>query len=255
MIHAVIIDDEMSGVISLELLLGKFVKDVKVVATTTDAAKGITIINDYRPDIVFLDINMPGLNGFELLERLEYRNFSLIFSTAHEEYALKALKLDASDYLLKPIDLEELKKAVKKVKQRIDERLNLPDVLTRLKEIGEIRSLRIPLPTKNNIEYISPAQVLYIEADSNYSTVTLSNGVKESVNQSLKEYEKLLCRNGFGFMRIHNSFIVNLFYVTRYLREDGGYVVVQGHKTIPVSKNKKAEFLKKINLENEQAKD
>jgi two-component system LytT family response regulator len=248
MIRAIIIDDELNGVRSLELLLTKFVPDVKIVATTTDAHEGIEIINNYRPELIFLDINMPGLNGFELLQRIEFRNFHLIFSTAHQEYGLRAIKQNATDYLLKPIDLEELITSVNKVKLYIKEKNEPPDIFNLLMEQAEVRNIRIPLPTKSNIDYIFPDDLLYIEANSNNSQVTLTNGNLVHVNLGLKDYETLLCKKNMHFLRIHHSFIINLRYVTRYLKEDGGYVVVQGKKTIPISKNKKEEFLKLINL-------
>ena len=118
MMHCVIIDDEMSGVISLRLLISKFVPDLKVVASTTIATEGIDLINDFRPDIVFLDINMPILNGFELLEKISYRNFNLIFTTAHQEFGIRALRQNAKDYLLKPIDEIELNAAIARIKNK-----------------------------------------------------------------------------------------------------------------------------------------
>jgi two-component system LytT family response regulator len=251
MIHAVIIDDEMNGVKSLELLLTKFIPDVKVVATCTDARDGIEIINNYRPDVVFLDINMPALNGFDLIEKLTFREFHLVFSTAYQEYALRALKLNATDYLLKPIDIEELKATIERIRTNIEDKKRWPDMYATLKEMAEIRNMRIPLAAKGNITYVTADQVLYIEANSNQSVVTLAGGEQENVSSSLKDYEAQLCKPGQQFMRIHNSFIVNLHYVTRYIREDGGYVVMQGKKSIPISKHKKDEFLAYIDLAKE----
>jgi two-component system, LytTR family, response regulator len=248
MIHTVIIDDEIRAIRGLEIMLTKFIQGVKIVATTTDAKKGVEIINDYRPDLVFLDINMPGLNGFELLEQLEFRNFNLVFSTAHQEHALKALKLDAVDYLLKPVGLDELKTTVEKVIKRAEEKKILPDLFTLLKATFERRNLRVPLVTKGNISYVEPDQVLYIEASSHHTTVVMADGSTEKVNYGLKDYEALLCKPNSQFMRIHLSYIVNTNHITRYLKEDGGYIVVNGVKTIPVSKNKKHDLFRILNL-------
>ncbi|MES2680155.1 MAG: LytTR family DNA-binding domain-containing protein [Bacteroidota bacterium] len=248
MIHAVLIDDEYNGLKSLELLIEKFVADVKVVASTIDPLKGVELINNYRPDIVFLDINMPNLNGFELLKKLEFSAFHLIFTTAHREYALKAIKESATDYLLKPIDATDLNLAVEKVKQKISEKQKQPDALDILKHIYEIQDTRVSLPTKTAIEYVSPNDIVYIEAFSNYAVVFLRNGKEFTVYKALKDYEQQLCKNELAFIRIHNSYIINVNYVTRYLKDDGGYAVIQSRKSIPISKNKKEAFLKLINF-------
>lgn len=248
MLHAVIIDDEENGVKSLELLIEKFVSDVKVVASTSNAVEGIDMINDFRPDIVFLDINMPVLDGFQLLENLSFRKFNLIFTTAHREYGLKALKQNAIDYLLKPIDISELKMSVARVKQKIDDTFQWPDFSKLHLELLDIDQKRVPLPCKNLVDYVPATSIVYIEARSNTSKVMLLGQKQFEVTKPLKDYELLLCKSGGHFLRIHHSYIVNLNLVTRYLKEDGGYVVMQGHKTIPISKSKKDEFLKAINF-------
>lgn len=248
MLHAVIIDDEANGVKSLELLVQKFVPDVKVVASTTSAVEGIDLINNFRPDIVFLDINMPVLNGFQVLENLDYKKFCLIFTTAHREHALKALKQNATDYLLKPVDIEELRKAVERARKKLSTHFDLPDFTSLFVELPITDQMRVPLPGKNSVEYVQSSNIVYIEANSNTCKALIIGQQILEVNKSLKEYENLLCKSGNHFIRIHNSFIINLNHVVRYLREDGGYVVMQGKKTIPVSKNKKEEFLKAINL-------
>lgn len=248
MLHAIIIDDEFNGIRSLELLIKKFVNDVKIVALTTNPIEGVALINNYRPDIVFLDINMPTLNGFEVLEKLQYNSFHLIFTTAHQEYAIKAIKQAATDYLLKPIDVSDLQNAVEKVKDRLKSKSEIPDVQHLLKEIVGLKNLRVPLHSKSSIEYVTPSMIVYIEAHASGSRVLLTNAMMMDVGSTLKEYEQLLCKEGLYFMRIHNSYIINLNYVSRYLKEDGGFVVLQGKKTIPVSKLKKEEFLKQFNF-------
>jgi two-component system LytT family response regulator len=253
MLYCVIIDDESSGIKSLELLIKKFCTDLKVVATSIDSVSGVDIINNYRPDIVFLDINMPNLNGFELLKKLEFKNFHLIFTTAHREYALQAIKQSAIDYLLKPVDPDDIRMAVEKVKNIIKEQKAGPDVLKILKEIEDTREIKITLPVKNGIEYIPVKEVLYIEARSNNSLVVLVNNKSVTVAKALKEFETQICKAELPFIRIQNSFIINMNYVTRFVKEDGGYAVMQDKKNIPISKNKKDEFLKWINLHPDQA--
>lgn len=248
MLRAVIIDDEINGVLSLELLVKKFTPQVRVVASTTRSQEGLNLINDYKPEIVFLDINMPVLNGFELLERLEYRNFYLIFTTAHREYALKALKQNATDYLLKPIGKEYIKEAVERIEKKIREKKQAPDIQRLLHDVIQLRTLKIPLPSKTSIEFVAPADVIYIEADAGLSKVMLTSLQTIHVIKSLKEYELILCKHENSFIRIHNSFIINLNYVSRYMKENGGSVTMQDKKNIPVSRQKKEQFLKIINM-------
>lgn len=247
MLRAVIIDDESSGLISLELLIKKYTDNVKVVAAVTDAAKAIDLINDYRPEIVFLDIQMPNLDGFEMLQRLTFRGFHLVFTTAHKSYALRALKQGAVDYLLKPVDPAELKQAVERVNQKIQELNEQPDVEELLKDWKGSQSQRIDIRTKTGIEFVEASQVMYIEASSNRTNVVLADGCALESAKGLKDYETQLCTEGSSFIRIHNSFIINVNYVNRYLREDGGYAVID-KKSIPVSKARKDDFLKMINF-------
>jgi two-component system, LytTR family, response regulator len=247
MLHAIIIDDEENGLKSLELLILKFVPEIRIVATTTQAENSVDLINNYRPDIVFLDINMPGLNGFEVLNKVAFRKFHLIFTTAHEEYALKAIKERAIDYLLKPIGVEDLKNAVARVKNKIEEQNTLPDIRDLLSGMAGSSKTKISIPTKTGIELVMAEEILYIEADSNSTLIAFTNGKQVAANRSLKEYEENLCNGSYPFIRIHNSFIINIHYVTRYVKEDGGYAVMDNKKSIPISKQKKEEFLKRIN--------
>jgi two-component system LytT family response regulator len=248
MLHAVLIDDESNGLKSLELLIKKFATDVKIVASTTDPKKGIDLINNYRPDIVFLDINMPNMNGFELLDKLSHRHFHLIFTTAHIEYALKAIKQRAIDYLLKPIGEEDLRKAVDKVNKKIAENQRPQDVAELLSALQDNKSIKVTIPAKDGIELVMPNEIIYIEASSNNCIVKLNEREQVLVTKGLKEYEEQLCNKELPFIRIHNSFIINVNYATKYLREEGGMVVMKDKKNIPISKNKKDEFLRLINF-------
>lgn len=248
MLHALIIDDEESGVISLELIIRKYVPEVKIVAKTINALEGVDLINNYRPDIVFLDINMPNVNGFELLEKIEYKKFHLIFTTAHVEYALAAVKKNALDYLLKPIDGDDLRKAIDKVVKSLEENNSVANALAFLNRFRETEEMKVSVPGKDGIEIVPAKEMMYIEANSNQAIVVLKNGKKYHVSKSLKDYEKQLCSGEGQFMRVHNSFIINVNCVNRYLPEDGGYAVISDGKTIPLSKAKKDEFLKWINF-------
>ena len=164
MIRAVLIDDEISGLKGLQLLMEKYCPQIKIVASTKDPLKGVELINDYRPEIVFLDINMPKLNGFELLDKLTYKDFQLIFTTAHEEHALKAIKQNAVDYLLKPITGSDLKLAISKTEKLIKENKILPDISKILRELNKEAPQRISINTKNSIEIINVQDIIYIES-------------------------------------------------------------------------------------------
>jgi two-component system LytT family response regulator len=245
MIHAIIVDDEINGLKSLELLIREFEPEVSIVETTTDPEEAISIINLYRPDIVFLDINMPKLNGFEMLDQLEYRDFYLVFTTAHKQYGLQALKQNATDYLLKPVDIRELRKAIEAVKHKMAENQQKPNIYQLLKDMYELQNVKVHLPTKTSTEFVSLADIIYVEADSKYALVGLTNGSIIEVTNGLKEYEQQLCRKELRFLRIHNSFIINLDYAVR-LMKDGSAVTMKGKKIIPVSRQKKDELLRTI---------
>jgi len=247
-LRALIIDDEQKGINSLKLVIEKFVAQVKVVAETTNSEKGIELIEDFKPEIVFLDINMPGYNGFEVLKQLNFRDFNLIFTTAHEEYAIQALRENAIDYLLKPIDADDLKQAVAKVEMRIAERQKPLAVDSLLNYLTSQKQSKIPFNTKNRVEYIDKKEIVRLEADSNYTTVYLANNSKIVVSKTIGEYEELLCNNEHQFMRLHQSHIVNLNHVVRYLLEDGGVVVTSTNSKLPLSKSKKDEFMNWLRL-------
>jgi two-component system, LytTR family, response regulator len=248
MLHALIIDDEEHGLKSLELLIKNFIPEIKIVATAMDPEQSVELINNYRPDLVFLDINMPKMNGFEVLNKIEFKKFQLIFTTAHEEYALQAIKKQAIDYLLKPVNIKELKKAVEKAQAAIQQETQTPDVLKLLREIS-ISSMRVRVPTKAGVDLVPSEKVMYIEGHSNKAVITFSNGHQVKVICSLKEYEENLCLPETKFIRVHNSFIINLDHVTKYTKDDGSYTILMAKKNIPISKQKKEEFLRRINLD------
>lgn len=247
-LRALIIDDEQKGINSLKLVLEKFTTQVKVVAETTDSEKGIELIENFKPEIVFLDINMPGYNGFEVLKKLSFRDFNLIFTTAHEEYAIQALRENAIDYLLKPIDADDLKQAVAKVERLLAEKQKPVAVDSLLNYLNNQKQSKIPFNTKDRVEYIDKKEIVRLEADSNYTTVYLADNSKIMVSKTIGEYDELLCNNEHQFMRVHQSHIVNLQHVVRYLPEDGGVVVTSTNSKLPLSKSKKDEFLNWLGL-------
>ncbi len=244
LLRTVIIDDEPDCIQSLRRDLAECCPDVEVMAGCQGAKEGIKAINQYKPDVVFLDIDMPVINGFELLELLPEIDFEVVFTTAYDNFALKAFKISAVDYLLKPIDPENLVKAVQKVK-RI--RPNAPTkgqidlLIEQLKHQGENTSQRIALPTAEGLTFIGLDEILYCESDGSYSILYFTNGSKLLISKSLRYLEDILC--DFQFFRIHKSYIANLDYVSKYSRGSGGLLTMKNGATLQVSRTKKEELL------------
>jgi len=234
MLRAIIIDDEINGVNTLKMLIEKHTPALKIISTATEPEKGIELIEDYKPDVVFLDINMPRINGFELLESLEFRNFKLVFTTAYQEYAIKAIKQKAMDYLLKPIHIEELKTCVDNLLRAFGNKA------TEKSQHGKI----IELSVKNGIIFIKPEEIIRLEADRSYTVFHLLNNVKHVASKSLKEYEALL--NPDQFYRCHPSHLINLRLVSRILSEDGLFVQMNDGSKPELLKRHKQEFLEKL---------
>ncbi|MBL7909928.1 MAG: response regulator transcription factor [Bacteroidia bacterium] len=247
MLRAIIIDDEQKGINSIKLLIEKFVTDVKVVAETTEAKNGVQLIEDYKPEIVFLDINMPHMNGFELLQELKFRDFGLIFTTAHDEYGVQAIKNNALDYLLKPINHEDLIQAIQRVKQK-NTKNNLPDLSELLKDLNSPNNTKIPLHVKDKVEYVNKSDIIRLESDSNYTNIYTTEGKKLMISKTLGDYETLLCNKDNTFMRVHQSHIINLKHVVKFTKDNGGIITTKDNYSVPLSKNKKDEFLKWLDV-------
>jgi two-component system LytT family response regulator len=234
MLRSIIIDDELIGINTLKVLIEKHTPDIKVVAIATEPEKGIELIEDYKPDVVFLDINMPRINGFELLNSLHFKNFKLVFTTAYQEYAIKAIKNQAFDYILKPIHIEELKSCVN----------NILASLGKKTETKPLHGKIIELSVKNGIIFIKPEEIIRLEADRSYTVFYLINTVKHVASKSLKEFEAFLDPD--HFYRCHPSHIVNLRMVVRILSEDGLFVQMNDGSKTELLKRNKQQFLKKL---------
>lgn len=235
MLRAVLIDDERSGLNALQLLIEKHIDDVKIVGATTKGHQGISLIEDYRPEIVFLDISMPQLNGFALLEQLQYRNFNLVFTTAHQEYALQAIKHHAFDYLLKPIDIQELKECVGKIMAERGRTLAQP-------KNGS--SNTIGLSVKDGIIFIRHADIIRLEASGSYTVFYLENKVKQVASKTLKEYEAQLDPD--VFYRCHNSHVVNLKKVAKFVSSDGFFAEMLDGSAAEIARKNKEQFLERL---------
>jgi len=243
MLNAVIVDDEASGAGSLNILLGKYCPNVKVVGIASSADQAEKMINSLSPNLVFLDVEMPHADGFQLLSRFKKISFDVIFTTAYNEYALKAIKHSALDYLLKPLDKDELIAAVKKCEEKHSagqsDFMKVENLLASLAQNQKVQKL--PVPTIEEILYIDIDNIVRFEADSNYTMIYLKVGKKITSSKTLKDYEMML--SGQPFFRVHKTHFICLSEITKYIKGDGGYVVMTDGATIEVSRQKKAELL------------
>lgn len=249
-LRAIIIDDEQKGINTLKILIEKHIENLKIVADCTRASDGIEAIESYKPEIVFLDINMPEMTGFELLEKLSWKNFNLVFTTAHQEHGLKALKINAIDYLLKPIDHRELQFAVNKIKQHIANNeitKNEFDYTKLINTINQYQRKKIVINSKTGVESIDLPEIISIEALSNYTQISLNDSRSILTSKILKEFELQICNGNKNFMRVHNSYVINLHKVLRYLKEEETIIMVNNQK-IPLAKSRKDAFFEWLNL-------
>jgi two-component system, LytTR family, response regulator len=245
MIKAIIVDDEPLCCQSLQLLLEQNCPDVSIVGIYNNGVSALEGIRSQQVDLVFLDVEMPRMSGFEMLEALGPISFKLIFTTSYDKYALNAFRVSAVDFLLKPIDRKELIAAVEKVRSSTDA-LNNQQIELLLQKINHpSRSMtKIALPSIDGLEMVPIENILYGESSDNYTYIFLKNKKKMLVTRSLKEMEELLEEH--SFVRVHRSFLVNLNEVERYVRGDGGYVMMSDGKMIDVSRSKKEELLKRL---------
>ncbi len=243
--QSIIVDDELKSRESLKILLEEFCDNVEVCALCQNVEEGIEAIRKFAPDVVFLDIQMQRETGFDLLEKIKPVNFEVVFTTAYSDYAIKAFRFSAIDYLLKPIDIEDLKRAVEKVarKSNGDFSQRLDQLIQNLKP-GVSHNFKLALPTSDGLIFIRVDDILYCEASSNYTEIHTSDGKKYVVSRTLKEYEDILTDH--NFFRIHNSHLINLASVKKYVRGDGGYVIMSNDVSLDVSKRKKEAFLSRI---------
>jgi len=244
MLKAVMIDDDESNLSSLTEKLNKHCPQVEIIARCSNAAEGIQAIDGLKPDMVFLDIEMPVMNGFVMLQQLSYKDFDLIFVTAYDHYAIKAIRYSALDYLVKPVEIEELKNAVAKAtanQSRKDRGLQLELLLEYL---DKKRPRRITIPTSDGLQFIDLGNIVYLEASNNYTNVYLANQQKYLVTRTLKDFEQILPAE--TFLRIHHSTIINRDFIEKYIRGEGGQVMMRNGIVLDVSKRKKVEFLEAI---------
>jgi two-component system LytT family response regulator len=246
MIRAIIVEDEKHSRETLRGLLDRYCRNVIILAEADTYRSGIAAIKEHQPQLIFLDIQMPDGSGFRLLEELDEINFEIIFTTAFDQFAIKAIKYSALDYLLKPIDPEELANALKKVEQKISKKevnQNIQVLLDNIKN-KDADPHKIVLSTSEKIHVIDTDQILRCESDNYYTNFFLTNGKQILVSKTLKENEQML--DGHNFIRPHKSHLVNVKYIKGYLRSDGGYIEMTDGSKIPVSRRKREKIVEII---------
>lgn len=243
---AIIVDDEKGSRNLLFEILSLEYPEIEVVGQAANAQEGIELIRMQEPELVFLDINMPKMDGFGMLEALQPVHFETVFITAYNQFAIKAFKYNAFGYLLKPIDSEELGEVIARLKERKakgDLHLRLQNLLAQLEQPDKLPP-RITIHSMDGITVINIADIMYLEAAGAYTIFYWNQNEKIISSTNLKEYESLL--NEHGFCRVHNSFLVNLRQVRKILKENGGYILMANNARILLSKRKREEFLKRL---------
>ena len=244
MLISVIVDDEPKAIQSLSWELSNFSDQIKVIATFNNPEKALLYLAENNIDCLFLDIEMPTMDGFQFLNKLKSRNFAVVITTAYNEYAIKAIKKDALDYLLKPIDSDDLEETIAKIKKYSSRSLDsnkIEKVLLRFNE--KLNTKKIAINTDGKLIFLESKEILFIVSDGNYSTFHTTNNKKIVVTKKLKEINTLLPNE--IFFRVHNSYIINLTKVKEFFKTDG-YVIIENNHKIPVSRQKKSEFLEKF---------
>ena len=250
MLRSIIIDDEPQNATILKNDIETHCSSVQIVSVCYSAKEGIMSIKKEKPDLVFLDIEMPWMNGFEMLEMLDEIHFCIIFTTAHDQFAAKAFRISAIDYLLKPIDVNDLKEAVKKAAEKIQQRSGVENIANLLQNIKQPEgNQRIAFPGREGFEFIEAGKVIYAQAEGSYTHVFLNDKRKLVISKTLSDIEEMLPPELFH--RIHHSTLVNLSHVTHLFKSDGGYVVLENGEKLAVSKSKKDSLMERLGLKKE----
>lgn len=240
MIKSIIVDDEKHCIITLQHLISEM-ENIEVVASTQESITAKELIEKHRPDIVFLDIEMPVMNGFELLSQFDSLPFKVIFTTAYDQYGIKALKMNALDYLLKPISIEDLEESIQKY--------NANEMQISKEQIYQVHQFNhgkiqdtLALSTQQGLIFIKIENISYLEADGSYTHIVMSDKSRHLASKPLSNFEDILQDNSL-FFRAQKSFIINLKNIKQYIRGEGGEIIMEDGKNIALSRNKKQEFL------------
>lgn len=247
MLTAIIVDDEKGATQSLSNIIRAKCPNIEIAATADSVQKAMNVIGSVKPDIIFLDIQLGNESGFDLLEKTGQHDFEVIFVTAYDKYAIRAIKFAALDYLLKPIDANELVAAVSKAEEKRNQSLknNSLSVLLNNRQ-KESAGQTIGLPTMQGFDFVEITDIIRAESTGNYTTFFLKNNKKIFVSRLLKEFEELLA--DLNFFRVHQSHLINLKYIKQYHKGERGELVMSDNSVVPVSKRKKAELLNSLRI-------
>jgi two-component system LytT family response regulator len=245
--RTILVDDEPDGIRTLKKLLELNCPEVEIVATCSNANAAIQRLEELKPDLVFLDIRMPGKSGLEMLTELAVRDFEVIFVTAHNEYMLQALQFSAVDYLMKPVDEDRLVEAVDRVRKRLKlERVpgQTETLIHNINKAGSPAEMKLCLPTQKGFTIVRLEEIVYCEANRSYTVFHFTNHKPVIISKPLFDYDRLLTES--GFLRVHKSFLINLLHVKEYIRGEGGTILMSDGAEIEVSRRKKEQFLLKV---------
>ncbi len=244
MIKAVIVDDEPKAIQGLSWELTNFSDEIQIIKTFSNPEQAIEYLDQTSLDCLFLDIQMPTMDGFQFLDRLTNRDFAVVITTAYNEYAIKALKHEAIDYLLKPIDSDDLEETIKKIKKFNSRLINSSKIEEVLQNFNtKFDKKKITINTDGKLIFLDAELIMFIESDGNYSTIYMEDGQKIVITKKLKEVNAILPEH--YFFRIHNSFIINLNKIKEFIKNEG-YVVMQSQHKIPVARQRRSDFLEKL---------
>jgi two-component system LytT family response regulator len=244
-LRVILIDDELPSLENLQQKITEFCPDLKIVATTQKPEAAIKLIEELRPDVVFLDIEMPRINGFRMLNEIQEKDFEVVFTTAYNHYAIDAVRISAFDYLVKPISVNDLQNTVARLLKNSEEnpRQKL-EIVPQNISLSKPQNDKMTISTSDGLEFFEIGSIIRIESSSNYSKIFFMDGKSILVTKLLKDFEEILLP--YRFFRIHNSHLINLNYIKKYIRGDGGQVIMENNEVIDVSRRKKEEFLKLI---------
>ena len=246
MVQAVIVDDEISNIENLTIMLNKYCPKIAVTGTATSVDLGLLVIREVNPSILFLDIQMPDKGGFDLLKSITAPEFEVIFVTAYDQYAIQAIKFSAIDYLLKPINVNELVNAANRALVNVEKKNKNERLENLVLSISNKNQFRIAIPGNKETIFINPETILFCKADNNYTIFYLQNKEKHISSKPIFEYEELL--NTHGFIRCHQSYLVNSLFIRSWIRVDGDRLLMDGGHEIPVSRNNKEKVKQAIGI-------
>lgn len=240
-LRTIIIDNELDAIEAIENILINDCTDIEIIAKINDPRKAIDVIKQEKPDFIFLDIEMPRMNGFEMLGELKDINFEIVFVTAYNDYAIEAIKANALDYILKPVDIEELKLSISKVREKRELNLSKTNNYQNIFEnINKSALRKVKITTANGFEIVDTKDVIRIEASGSYSVIILRTGEQIVVSKSIKDMDETFI--SFGFFRSHRSHIINMIYVKRFITENDGEIIMEDNSRVPLSRRRRTDF-------------